>query len=158
MRRAICRAFLLPVLLCLASATLAQSPAKPAAPAMATVDGGIGPCSVEITVNTENGKPVYGADVKVHIAYGFGGFHKLDLEAATNVDGKANFTGLPNRVRRPPLEFDASKDQLAGMATYDPALECRAKHIIVLEKPKPQEASDPQTPSPTRGIKGQTRS
>jgi hypothetical protein len=127
------------VLFCLASAALAQSTAKPAAPAIAVVDGGIGPCSLELTVNTLNDKPVYAAKVNVHIAYGFGGFHKLDLEASTNIDGNVKFTGLPNRVRRPPLEFNASKDQLVGTATDDPAVECHAKHSIVLDKPKPSE-------------------
>ena len=124
--------------MCLASAALAQS-AKPPGHDIATIDGGIGPCSLDLTVLSADGKPVYGAKVNVHIAYGFGGFHKLDLEASTNIDGKVNFKGLPNRVRRPPLEFDASKDQLEGMATYDPAVECRAKHDITLEKPKPPE-------------------
>jgi hypothetical protein len=62
---------------------------------------------------------------------------KLDLDAGTNIDGKVKFIGLPSRVRRPPLEFQASKDQLLGTATYDPDSECQAKHDIVLEKPKP---------------------
>jgi hypothetical protein len=96
------------------------------------MDGGAGPCSVQFTVTTTDGKPVYAATIKVHIAYGFGGFHKLDLQASTNVDGKANFTGLPVRVKRPPLEFQATKYQLTGLATYDPADECQAKHDIRL--------------------------
>src|SRR5579862_5294141 len=55
------------------------------------MDGGAGPCSLELTVTGPDGKPVYAADVKVHINYGFGGFHKLDLEAGTNADGKLKF-------------------------------------------------------------------
>ena len=47
------------------------------------------------------------------------------------------FIGLPSRVHRPPLEFQASKDQLVGMVTYDPDEECQAKHDLVLDKPKP---------------------
>ncbi len=45
--------------------------------------------------------------------------------------------GLPSRVRRPPLEFLASKDQLVGTVTYDPDEECQAKQDLVLGKPKP---------------------
>jgi hypothetical protein len=44
------------------------------------------------------------------------------------------FTGLPARVRRPPLEFRAVKDDLEGVADYDPAAECEAKHDIALGK------------------------
>ena len=83
---------------------------------------------------TAEGKPAYAAVVKVHIAYGFGGLHKLDLEASTNIDGKVKFIGLPARVRRQTLEFQATKDQLTGTVTYDPGSECKAVHSIVLEK------------------------
>jgi hypothetical protein len=117
----------------------AQSDAKPAKQDIPTVDGALGPCSLQLTVNDADGKPIYAATVKVHIPYGFGGFHKLDLEGGTNSEGKVRFTGLPTRVRRPPLEFEASKDQLFATITYDPAVECRAIHSVVLDKPKPAE-------------------
>ena len=103
------------------------------------MDGGAGPCSLELTVSGADAKPVYNATVKVHITYGFGGFHHLDLQAGTNSDGKVKFTGLPSRVHRPPLEFDAAKDQLEGTVMYDPSAECQAKHDLKLEKPKPPE-------------------
>jgi hypothetical protein len=102
------------------------------------INGAVGPCSIEVTVRGADANPVYGATVKVHIAYGFGGIRKLDLEAGTNSDGKVKFAGLPARVQRPPLEFHASKDELAGTATFDPSTECQAAHDITLEKPKPQ--------------------
>jgi hypothetical protein len=86
-----------------------------------------------------NGKPVYAATVKVHIAYGFGGMRRLDLEAGTNSDGKVKFTDLPRRVARPPLEFHALKDEFEGVAAYDPSTECQAKHDITLEKSKAQD-------------------
>jgi hypothetical protein len=101
------------------------------------MDGGAGPCSVELSVLNADGKPVYAATVTVHISYGLAGIHRLDLEAGTNADGKVKFTGLPSRVHRPPLEFHATKEQMMGMATDDPALECQAKHDIVMEAPKP---------------------
>ena len=101
------------------------------------MDGEAGPCSLELTINGPDGKPAYAAKVKVHVAYGFGGFHKLDLEAGTNSDGKLKFIGLPARVHRPPLEFQASKDDLEGVATYDPSAECQGKHDITMSKAKP---------------------
>jgi hypothetical protein len=100
------------------------------------IDGGVGPCSVEFTVTDATGKPIYAASVKVHIAYGFAGIRKLDLEAGTNTQGKVKFKGLPVKVHRPPLEFNASKDQLVGIATYDPATECQALHDIMMDRPK----------------------
>ena len=118
----------------LVSTSRSQAPPAQAVPA---IDAGLGPCALELTITTKDGKPAGAADVKVRIAYGFGGFHKLDLEAGANSDGKVKFTGLPSRVRRPPLEFRASKDQLTGIAMYDPASECQAKHDIVLEPEKP---------------------
>lgn len=114
----------------------AQSNQTPSAQPVPTIDGGVGPCSLELSVTTADGKPAAAASVKVHIAYGFGGFHKLDLEAGANVDGKVKFTGLPARVRRPPLEFQASSEQgqLAGSARFDPAAECHARRDIALAK------------------------
>ena len=103
------------------------------------IEGGAGPCSLELTIRGADGKPIYAATVKVHIAYGFGGMRKLDLEAGTNSDGKVKFAGLPARVQRPPLEFHASKDEFVGVASFDPSTECQGKHDITLEKPKAQD-------------------
>lgn len=107
---------------------------------MAVVDGGAGPCSIELTVLGPDTKPVYNASVKVHVSYGFGGFHRLDLQAGTNTDGKAKFTGLPTRVHRPPLEVDATKDDLSGTITFDPATQCQATQPITLQKTPPPAA------------------
>lgn len=143
-----CWLFMLAGAIGLLCATQAQSNPQTAVPPATSeaahqipvMDGAAGPCSLELTATTPDGKPVYDATIKVHIAYRFGGFHKLDLQAGTNVDGKVKFTGLPSRLRRPPLEFLASKDQLVGTLTYDPAVECQAKHNLVLDKPKPASA------------------
>ena len=110
----------------------ANSPATLEPQAVPVLDGGAGSCSAEFTVTTAEGKPAEGAKVKVHISYRFGGFHKLDLEASTNSDGKVKFTGLPSKVRRSQLEFEAAKDQWAGTATVDPEKECQAKREIKL--------------------------
>jgi hypothetical protein len=103
------------------------------------IQGGAGPCSIELTIMGADGEPVYAATVKVHIQYGFGGMRRLDLEAGTNSDGKVKFAGLPDRVQRPPLEFHASKDGLAGVAAFDPSTECQGKHDITLAKSKAQD-------------------
>jgi len=131
-----CSILLCLILACTYSLT-AQSSDKPA-----VVDGGLGRCSLEVTVIGPDSKPVYAANVRVHIAYGFGGFHKLDLEVGTDAAGKAKFTGLPSRVRRPPLEFGATKDDLSGTLNYDPATECVAAHKITLQK----DAASPSNP------------
>src|ERR1700756_5349587 len=111
----------------------AQASSAPSAQAVPVMDGEAGPCSLDLTV-TVDGKPVDAANIKVHIAYGFAGVRRRDLEAYTNAQGKVKFTGLPDRVRRPPLEFRASKGELAGMATYDPQTECQARHDIPLNQ------------------------
>lgn len=100
------------------------------------MDGGAGPCSAEFNVTTADGKPLFATLINVHIAYGFGGFHKLDMGVYTNQEGKGKFTGIPAKVKNPPLEFRASKDQLVGVATVDPFLDCHAKHDIVMDKEK----------------------
>jgi hypothetical protein len=104
------------------------------------IDGNAGPCSAELTVLGADGKPAYAATVKVHIKYGFGGMHRLDLEAGSNSDGKVKFIGIPARVQRPPLEFRATKAELSGIAVVDPSTQCQAKYDITLAKWKAQDS------------------
>ena len=101
-------------------------------------DGGSGPCSIEFSVTDGDAKPVYAARIDVHMAYGAFGAHKLDMSVYTNAQGKARFTGIPIKVRKPPIEFQAKKGDLIGVATMDPLTECQAKHDIVLDKAKPR--------------------
>lgn len=103
------------------------------------IQGGAGRCSLEVTVLDADRKPVYAATVKVHVAYGFGGMRRLDLEAGTNSAGRVKFAGIPARVQRPPLEFRATKDDLEGVATFDPSTECHAIRDISIAKPKPED-------------------
>ncbi|HEV7520721.1 MAG TPA: hypothetical protein VGP89_06435 [Candidatus Angelobacter sp.] len=97
-------------------------------------DGTSGPCSIEFSVTDSEGKSVYAARIDVHMAYGAFGAHKLDMGVYTNAQGKARFTGIPAKVRKPPIEFSAKKDDLVGAATMDPATECKANHDIVMAK------------------------
>ncbi|HKW19236.1 MAG TPA: hypothetical protein VJO35_17140 [Terriglobales bacterium] len=134
--------FLLYIFCCTAIASIFVNLQASAAPQSSgkipVMDGGAGPCSLELTIMGPDSKPVYDATVKVHIAYGFAGTHRLDLQAGTNADGKVRFTGIPARVHRPPIEFQATKDDLQKVLDYDPATECEAKHQLTLEKPKAQ--------------------
>ena len=119
--------------LVLAMPALAQTPDPHAVP---VIDGGIGPCTADFIITDSDSKPVYAAKIKVHIAYGFGSFHKLDLEVSTNADGKARFTGLPDRVKRG-LYFEASEGDRSGEAFDDPSQTCKANFPVTLRK-KPQ--------------------
>jgi hypothetical protein len=100
------------------------------------MDGEAGPCSVEFNVADAAGKPVSSALISVHVAYGFGGFHKLDMSVYTDPQGHAKFIGIPAKVKNPPLEFRAAKDQLIGVGTMNPATECQARHGILMDVPK----------------------
>ena len=117
--------------LILSSSALAQTPDPKSIP---VIDGGLGPCTADFTITDTNNKPVYLAKIKVHIAYGFMSAHKLDLEVSTNVDGKARFTGLPDRVKRG-LFFEASEGDRTGNAFNDPSKTCQAQFPITLRKP-----------------------
>lgn len=109
----------------------------PTAEPVPVIDGGVGPCSLDLMLTAADGKPAGAATVKVHIAYGFGGFRRLDLEAGANSDGQVKFTGLPSRVRHPPLEFRASKGDLLGTAQFDPAMTCHDTKKVKLSQMKP---------------------
>jgi len=103
---------------------------------VAEVDAGLGSCTADFVITDNAGKPVYAANIRVHIAYGFMGFHKLDLEVGTNADGKARFIGLPDNSKQG-LFFRASDADREGSAFDDPAKTCKTQFTIVLRK-KPQ--------------------
>jgi hypothetical protein len=127
--RSLTRTFLL---IALSLPAFSQTPA-PDPKSVPVVDGGIGACSADFTVNDESNHPVYAAQIKVHIAYGFMYARKLDLEVGTNADGKARFTGLPDRVKRG-LFFEASESDRAAEAFDDPASTCKTQFTVVLRK------------------------
>ncbi len=109
----------------------AQTPDPHSIPA---VDAGVSTCSADFTITDTDNKPVYAAKVKVHISYGFAGARKLDLEVGTNVDGKARFTGLPDRLKHG-LFFEASEGDRTGQAFDDVNKTCQAQFAITLRKP-----------------------
>jgi hypothetical protein len=140
MRRAIHAVFVCALLtlgVALAVAAQSQQPApSPKPDDIPVTDGTSGPCSIEFSVTDSDGKPVYAARIDVHLAYGAFGAHKLDMGVYTNTQGKARFTGIPAKVKKPPVEFNAKKDDLVGVATMDPGTECQAKHDIVMARKK----------------------
>jgi hypothetical protein len=101
--------------------------------AVPVMDGSIGSCSADFTIVDADNKPVYAAKVKVHIAYGFMYARKLDLEQGTNIDGRARFTGLPDRVKHG-LYFNATEGDRSGVAFDDPSSTCKAQFTITIRK------------------------
>jgi hypothetical protein len=101
---------------------------KPDVPSIAAEAG---PCSVEMTVTAESGKPVYAALIRVRVSYGFLGIRRVDLEVGTNAEGKAKFVGLPQDGERV-LYFRAAKGGLKGAAVHSTAQDCDARHSIIL--------------------------
>jgi hypothetical protein len=96
------------------------------------MDGDAGPCSISFTVTDTKGSPIYDARIRVHIAYGFMGVKRLDLEAATNVDGKTQFKGLPEKVKGGTLMFHALQGKREGSAIYDPAKNCGGQQSSIV--------------------------
>jgi hypothetical protein len=119
------------LVLCIDSIHAQQVDAAKRIPVM---DGGAGPCSVEFTVTDIDGHPVYAAVIAVHFGYGFGGVRKLDLQAETNFDGKARFTGLPEKVKGGTMYFRASQGDRSGSVFYNPAKDCTKQEGIVIAK------------------------
>ena len=128
MRISLTFAFLLPLL------SAAAQTAAPDPHSVPTVDAELGSCSADFTITNADDKPVYAAKIKVRIAYGFASARKLDLEVGTNIDGKARFTGLPDRLKKG-LFFEASESDRSGNAFDDPSKICKAQFAITLRKP-----------------------
>lgn len=97
------------------------------------IDGGIGPCTADFTITDADGKPLYDAKIRVHIAYRFLNAHKLDLEVGTNADGRARFTGLPDKIKHG-IYFYATQGDLQAEAFDDTANNCKAAFALALRK------------------------
>jgi hypothetical protein len=110
----------------------AQNP-KPDPKSIPVVDGSIGSCSADFTVTDAAGSPVYAADIRVHIAYGFASLHKLDLEVGTNADGKARFIGLPDTSKQG-LFFRATEGDREASFFDNPSKTCKTQFTMVLRK------------------------
>lgn len=100
---------------------------------VAEVDAGQGPCTADFVINDDAGQPVYAANIRVHISYGFMNLHKFDLQVGTNAEGKARFIGLPENSKQG-LFFRASEGDREGSAFDNPSATCKAQFVIVLRK------------------------
>jgi hypothetical protein len=100
---------------------------------VAEVDAGIGPCTADFSITDDAGQPVYAANIRVHITYGFMGLHKFDLTVGTNAEGKARFIGLPEMTKQG-LFFRASEGDREGSAFDDPSKTCKTQFTIVLRR------------------------
>ena len=110
---------------CATSARAANQPDVP------VVDAGIGTCRADFTVKDGSGKPLYNAKINTTIKYGFMNLHKAQLEAPTNTNGQARFTGLPNFSKKP-LTFVISSGTVSKTVSDDPASDCNAKFAVTL--------------------------
>jgi hypothetical protein len=119
------------VVFSLALSALAANPVDPQT--IATVDAGLGPCTADFTITDPAGQPIYAANIRVRITYGFMNFHKLDLQAGTNAEGKARFIGLPGSPKQG-LFFLASEGDREGSAFDDPGKTCKTQFTVILRK------------------------
>jgi hypothetical protein len=100
-------------------------------PDVPTVNADIGSCRADFTVKDGSGKPVYNAKINITIKYGFMNLHKAQLEAPTNTNGQARFTGLPNFSKKP-LNFVISSGTVSKSVSDDPTTNCSAKFDVTL--------------------------
>ena len=121
------------MVLTLAMGALAQSSETAADPhSVPIVDAGLGSCSADFNIHDTTDKPVYAA--KIHVRINYRRFHRLDMEVGTNIDGKARFIGLPDKLKDG-LFFEASEGDRTGNAFDDPSKTCKAQFTVTLRKP-----------------------
>jgi len=111
----------------------ARSPLRAVGPVeVPVINGNLGPCSADFTVTDASSKPIYDAKIHVTILYGFMNKRKQDLEIGTNSDGKARLEGLPDKLKKPPLEFVVRSGDLNKTVPHDPAVDCHANFSVTL--------------------------
>ena len=115
-----------------------QAPAEPKLPAgpgtqidVPRIDASLGPCTTDFTVIDAAGKPVFGVSIKVRIRYGFMNMKRMDLDVATNTEGKARVTGLPAAAK--PLAYEAAKADLKATVEQNVATTCKATFELTLK-------------------------
>lgn len=118
------------IFLCFLGAQAALSK-PPAAPPVTTINANQGTCSAAFVVKNGRQKPIYDAQIDLTFRYGFLNLHKESLEVYTNSDGKAQFTGLPNFIKRP-LEFDVQYGDRHKTVSDNPGVTCDFSRSVVL--------------------------
>lgn len=129
-RRSIAFWMLASFFLCGAGAqSLAGNPAD-----VPTISAGMGPCTADFTVVDTSNKPVFDAKIHTTVKYGFMSKRDTDLELGTNSDGKARIEGLPQKLKKPPMEFTIRSGDLTKSVTNDPAANCHPTFAVTLGK------------------------
>ncbi len=118
------------IMLCGASA---QSPS--ATPAdVPSVSAGMGPCTADFLVNDAANKPIFDAKIHTIVKYGFMSKRDTELEIGTDSNGRARIEGLPEKLKKPPMEFTISKGDANQSVTNDPAANCHPTFTVTLGK------------------------
>jgi len=99
-----------------------------------SVSGGMGPCTADFTVVDASNKPIFDAKIHVKVKYGFMSKRDTDLEVGTNSDGKARMEGLPEKLKKPPMEFTIRSGDATKSVTNDPAADCHPTFAVTLGK------------------------
>ena len=99
-----------------------------------SVSAGMGPCTADFTVVDVGNKPVYDAKIHVKLKYGFMSKRDSDLQIGTNSDGRAHIEGLPNKVKKPPLEYTIQSGDATQTVNNDPAADCHPYFNVTLGK------------------------
>jgi hypothetical protein len=94
----------------------------------------MGPCTADFTVVDASNKPIYDAKIHVKVKYGFMSKHDTDLEVGTNSDGKARMEGLPDKLKKPPMEFTIQHGDATKSVTQNPAANCHPTFAVTLGK------------------------
>ena len=99
-----------------------------------SVSAGLGPCTADFTVVDPSNKGVYDAKIHLKMKYGFMSKRDTDLVVATDNDGKARMEGLPDKLKKPPMEFTITKDTASQTVTADPATNFHSRFALTLGK------------------------
>ena len=99
-----------------------------------TVSAGMGPCTADFTVVDAANKPVFDAKIHTAVKYGFMSKRDTDLEIGTNSDGKARIEGLPDKLKKPPMEFTIRSGDTTKSVSNDPAANCHPTFAVTLGK------------------------
>jgi hypothetical protein len=112
---------------------------QPAPSTVTEISADLGPCKAAFRVTDMAGSPLYNAKIKTTIRYGFLSKRRLELEAATNADGRARFIKLPAQVKQP-LQFDVVYQDQTASFSIDPATDCEAERTVPLSAGKAEKA------------------
>ena len=99
-----------------------------------SVSGGLGPCTADFIVVDASNKPIFDAKIHTAVKYGFMSKRDTDLEIGTDSDGKARIEGLPDKLKKPPMEFTIRSGDLTKSVTNDPAANCHPTFNVTLAK------------------------